>query len=629
MSTLFNSFIIALFIFSIYRPFISKLDKVKYITLGSISFLIPFTLHQHTQSRNTHNINGTFTSDSILKLRTWNNLTVQLHDNDNTFLLNDSFTLLCITIFTVSLCGLLTRWHFPITFVKPNSNIYISGLMRHGISICLVVLAILRNSSNYILSFTLASIGGLWYLSGPYLIRRWKAISTSLFISSTAAYLICNSSKHGFFHTLSYQHALAFAALLVIVCNVMDHLDAILNTYPHLITCDKDKQAKLQDPLTTTYWVAIFRLILNMPSESDLHTGPIEDLNTAIRSLGPASRSWKTMAALFPANLRQDLCLLYSFFRTADDLVDDAPTPEQCEQNLVTIRKFLRDVFTEASEKEDRVVATTDDDLSVPSHVDWNYYASMLPNDDVLAIFRNFARISHYLCPRAMFELTEAWELDLRGKPIKKQSDLLRYAALISGTFGELCTCVIMYKTGRGNWGGRDKTVRNEDVLSRARATGQCLQLINIARDIIADSLVGRCYVPLQYMPHPPQAIYQLLKFARNPMQVGEGTLKSFAIRILNLADQISDKAQRGIDGLPEEVQDSIRAAFEIYTAIGPALRNDPGFPIRAKVPKRQQQWIALRCIYGFRGPVARAIASAYFGTFDRLSTVRTTTKSY
>lgn len=148
---------------------------------------------------------------------------------------------------------------------------------------------------------------------------------------------------------------------------------------------------------------------------------------------------------------------------------------------------------------------------------------------------------------------------------------------------------------------------------------------MNIARDIIADSLVGRCYVPLQYMPYPSQRIYHLLKVARTPMEVGENQLKSFSLRILSLADRVSDNAQKGIDGLPHEVQDSIRAAFEIYMEIGPTLRNDPGFPLRAKVPKRVQQWIALRCIYGFRGPITRAIAS----TFEELTSVYTRTRAH
>ena len=473
------------------------------------------------------------------------------------------------------------------------------------------------------LSLSLTVIGALWYISGAYVIRRSRSITASHMVSSALAYAICYTAPNQ-----GSGQVFMLVSTLVLACNTLDYLDAVMNMYPYLVNSDKSEQSKFQDALSLSYWASMLRLVCNMPSESELNPSPIQDLETAIRVLGPASRSWKTMAALFPVNLRQDLCLLYAFFRTADDLVDDAPTPEQCAANLVTIRKFLRDVFLPSSNSN----KIPNEDTSLPANIDWNFYAALLPNEDFLAIFRNFARIAHYLCPRAMSELTDAWELDLRGAPVKKQKDLLNYAALISGTFGELCTCVIMYKTGRGNWSNSQS--RDDEVLSRARSTGQCLQLINIARDIIADSLVGRCYVPLQYMRSPK--IYQLLKVARTPMQVGETTLKSYSLRILSLADQISDKAQKGIDGLPSEVQDSIRAAFEIYMAIGPTLREDPGFPLRAKVPKSQQQWIALRCIYGFRGPVARALISTAYGansvyvrTFARIFNSRSGPKTH
>lgn len=292
-------------------------------------------------------------------------------------------------------------------------------------------------------------------------------------ITSALAYaLSLASSYHRGIH-VSYNIWCLFPTTLVLACNTLDHLDAILNTYPYLVNPNKSEQNLLQDPTTMTYWLAISRLVISMPSESELDASPIEDLETAIRVLGPASRSWKTMAALFPVNLRQDLCLLYAFFRTADDLVDDAPTPAQCEANLVTIREFLKEVFDISLTKEQG-----NQDATLPSQIDWNQYAALLPNNDVLAIFRNFARISHYLCPRAMSELTDAWELDLRGEPVKKQNDLLNYAALISGTFGELCTCVIMYKTGHGNWGNtrNNNKARNDQVLSRARSTGQVIK---------------------------------------------------------------------------------------------------------------------------------------------------------
>ncbi|KAI7897498.1 Squalene/phytoene synthase-domain-containing protein [Cokeromyces recurvatus] len=641
MSYLFYSIVILLVTLSVYRPFISKLDIAKCILLGGISFLIPFVVDYNANIYEDkryisligfQNITTTAYKGGILS--TPFDTAYQLQSfSFNYYSLIDAVVLSIITIFTVCICSFFTRWHFSIIFIKPRSNLFISGFLRHGISTIFILVAMFSHySSCYSFSFVFTIIGLLWYVPGPYLVRRWRAITASTVISSTFCTFICYTAyTHSKLYTYGHTIWVLFVVVLVLLCNVLDFLDALLNTYPYLVHQDKDKQSQFQCATSLSYWNAVICLLFHIPSESDLNPAPIDDLEIAIRLLGPASRSWKTMAALFPVNLRQDLCLLYAFFRTADDLVDDASTPKQCEKNLITIRKFLRDVFfpSNLSSRQDNPYAA---DPTLPSHINWNYYASVLPNDDVLAVFRNFARICHYLCPRAMSELTNAWELDLRGEPVKKQKDLLNYAALISGTFGELCTCVIMYKTGHGNWGqyNKNNTVRNEEVLSRARATGQCLQLINIARDIIADSLVGRCYVPLQYMPYPPRSIYHLLKVAKNPLQVGEQTLKSFSTRILGLADQISDKAQKGIDGLPDEVQDSIRAAFEIYMAIGPTLREHPGFPLRAKVPKRQQQWIALRCIYGFRGPVARTISatfhklvSMYFRIFTTLSNTR------
>lgn len=145
MTALISSFIACLFIFSVYRPFITSLDKVKYILLGSLSFVMPFTNYQRSQTTNSYSMNGTLIKEiSLFKFVPSTDLTSQLNDGSNTTALKDSFFLLSITILTVSLCGLLTRWQFPITFVKPRATSYISGFMRHAISMCLVLLAILR-----------------------------------------------------------------------------------------------------------------------------------------------------------------------------------------------------------------------------------------------------------------------------------------------------------------------------------------------------------------------------------------------------------------------------------------------------------------------------------------------------
>ncbi|OBZ83589.1 Bifunctional lycopene cyclase/phytoene synthase [Choanephora cucurbitarum] len=617
MSYIYYTAAALLVVLSIYKPFISKLDKARSIGLGVASFLAPFIIKYNSllesniafkfskQWLYSTNLVHSSSSSNETTFDTMQHLT---YLNDNVSLMTDAIVLFILAFITASLHGLFTRWQFSITFVRPRANAYFSMFLRYGLStlnLCLAVMS--QKASSHKLSLAFSFFGLLWYLSGPYLIRRWKPAVAVALISAGFSFFVCNTaSADSLLYKISFLDWALYTTVLVLVCHSLDHLDALMNTYPYLVEADKEKQCHFQDATSFSYWSHMFYLACNIPSEHELDPAPIENLETAIKVLGPASRSWKTMAALFPVNLRQDLCLLYAFFRTADDLVDDAPTPEQCSENLVTIRRFLRDVFSPAKASDNPTLDT------LPSHINWDQYAELLPNEEVLVIFKNFARIAHYLCSRAMFELTDAWELDLLGKPVKKQNDLLDYAALISGTFGELCTCAIMYKTGHGNWGKQlDNAARDEDVLSRARATGQCLQLVNIARDIIADSLVGRCYVPVQYMAS--KDTYRLLKEAKAPYQVGEHTLKSYSLRILELADQISDKAQKGIDGLPEEVQDSIRAAFEIYMAIGPILRNDSGFPLRAKVPKGQQQWIALRCIYGFRGPVARAITRTFY----------------
>ncbi|CAO3634358.1 unnamed protein product [Cunninghamella blakesleeana] len=252
-------------------------------------------------------------------------------------------------------------------------------------------------------------------------------------------------------------------------------------------------------------------------------------------------------------------------------------------------------------------------DITLLSHrkVHWLSLFDNLDQHDLhFASFRSLARIADQLCPKAADELCNAWKMDLAGQPIENQNELLHYAALISGKFGELCTCVIMYKTGHGNWNGQDKLSRDDQVLARASATGQCLQLVNIARDILADSMDSRCYVPLNYMPN--KNMYHLFKSKKAINHVSNQVVKSYAEKILDLADRVSDKAQIGIDGLPEEVQDGIRAAFEIYMAIGPVIRKGLIFPLRAKVPTWKKQWIAFRCIYGFRTNVLRSIKSTW-----------------
>ncbi|KAI8096376.1 Squalene/phytoene synthase-domain-containing protein [Halteromyces radiatus] len=489
-------------------------------------------------------------------------------------------------------------------------------------------------SSCSIFSIFCFILGLLWQYSGAYFVRRRYALLSSALVPTIlgSMYQLASPSSSFIYH---WQIMDWFFMMLTVVTSscFLDNADAILNTYPQLAVPNNDpvKMSSLQSPTTFVYWKSMFHIINDILSnQHELCPDPVMDLMQVIKGLGPASRSWKTMAALFPTNLRQDLCILYGFFRACDDLVDDPPTLEQRHHNLQLIRAFLRlllnppqnqkmenDMMTPAQMLD--INKSIDITLLQHHQIDWNSLWHRLDqNIMAFASFRSLGRIASYLCPKAADDLCVAWKMDLVGKPIKTQQELLHYAALISGKFGELCTCVIMYKTGRGNWNGKDLIARNNQVLARATATGQCLQLVNIARDILRDSLDNRCYVPLSFMPN--KTTYDLLKM-RKADRVGNDIVKSYAVRILDLADRVSDKAQLGIDGLPEEVQDGIRAAFEIYMAIGPIIRQDLVFPLRAKVPTWRKQWIAFRCIYGFKLSLLRSLKATWSRTVSSTKT--------
>lgn len=132
----------ALLFFALYRPFITKLDTIKYIVLGSISFMIPYIISYNnnlfmTTETAIQSTNHTmyFTSP-VTKNATFDQYTI--------YALIDSTVYFLISILTVSITGLLTRWQFPITFIRPRANVYISVLIRHGMSTLFVLLAILR-----------------------------------------------------------------------------------------------------------------------------------------------------------------------------------------------------------------------------------------------------------------------------------------------------------------------------------------------------------------------------------------------------------------------------------------------------------------------------------------------------
>lgn len=136
MSSVSNSIVILLVLFTIYRPFITRLDIMKYIMIGGLTLLLPI-ISQHKKVSSPLSNNATYTH-TIYVTEDWKDQA----DVNDAYLLTDTITFVMLSTSIISLCGLLSRWQFPINFVKPTSNPYLSSFLRHGISLFFIYLAI-------------------------------------------------------------------------------------------------------------------------------------------------------------------------------------------------------------------------------------------------------------------------------------------------------------------------------------------------------------------------------------------------------------------------------------------------------------------------------------------------------
>ncbi|KAI8393658.1 uncharacterized protein BYT42DRAFT_524846 [Radiomyces spectabilis] len=137
--------------FVLYRPFITRLDRVKYYVFSTIAFFTPWILSVSSLAdEKYYTANNTVTADYRLHWSshyrpvqsTMNHQQQQSYSQSYLFI--DATVLALGAAMAVSILGLLTRWHFAILFVNPRANSFTSILIRHGISMALVLFGIVR-----------------------------------------------------------------------------------------------------------------------------------------------------------------------------------------------------------------------------------------------------------------------------------------------------------------------------------------------------------------------------------------------------------------------------------------------------------------------------------------------------
>lgn len=158
---------------------------------------------------------------------------------------------------------------------------------------------------------------------------------------------------------------------------------------------------------------------------------------------------------LLPAGKRAALCAVYAFARRLDDAGDAAGASTADRLARLGAARAALDRLDEQGA------------------------------DPVLAALADVAR--RYPLPvRALYELADGIEMDVRGTRYATFEELVGYCHRVAGTVGELCVAI---------YGWRGPATRAGTL---ADHLGIALQQTNILRDVREDAFAGRVYLPTE-----------------------------------------------------------------------------------------------------------------------------------
>lgn len=106
---------------------------------------------------------------------------------------------------------------------------------------------------------------------------------------------------------------------------------------------------------------------------------------------------------------------------------------------------------------------------------------------------------------------------------------------------------------------------------------------------------LGRCYIPICYLSANER---EILTVQRKPYDIPNDKLRAYAIKMLNLADNLTNDAIHAVVLLPSECQRAVLGALQIYRGIGKTIRENSIYERRTIVSKWTKLKTILNCIY-------------------------------
>lgn len=249
-------------------------------------------------------------------------------------------------------------------------------------------------------------------------------------------------------------------------------------------------------------------------------------LQHATQTIAVGSKSFAAAARLFPPATRRSVLMLYAWCRHCDDVVDGQE-----------LGFAAAPVGYDASAGLDHLYDETR-----------RAYAGEPMHDPAFAAFQEVA-LGHRISPRYAFDHLAGFAMDVNEARYDTLGDTLRYCYHVAGVVGLMMASIM---------GAHD-----DAVLDRACDLGLAFQLTNIARDIVDDAAIGRCYVPSDW----------LREAGIDPDHVAlprhRAALATVAARLVDEAEPYYASAMIGIGALPLRSAWAIATARNVYRQIG------------------------------------------------------------
>ena len=254
-------------------------------------------------------------------------------------------------------------------------------------------------------------------------------------------------------------------------------------------------------------------------------------LDHATQTIKVGSKSFAAAAKLFPADVRRSVLMLYAWCRHCDDVVDGQ------ELGFGAVALAPEDAAEKLAELEDQTRRA---------------YAGEKMPDPAFAAFQEVA-LRHKIEPRYAFDHLAGFAMDVGQARYETIDDTLRYCYHVAGVVGLMMSSIM----------GASKAT----VLDHACDLGLAFQLTNIARDIVEDARMGRCYLPAAWLREagiPPEEI---------ALERHRAALARVAARLVEHAEPYYASALDGIAALPMRSAWAIATARNVYRQIGIEVR--------------------------------------------------------